>query len=32
MFEAHSDYIRALAVHPTQPFLLSSSGKDTSIK
>jgi coatomer subunit beta' len=25
MFEAHSDYIRALAVHPTQPFVLSSS-------
>ena len=25
MFEAHSDYIRSMAVHPTQPFLLTSS-------
>ncbi|KAI9364899.1 coatomer protein complex, subunit beta 2 [Zopfochytrium polystomum] len=24
-FEAHSDYIRHVAVHPTQPFILSSS-------
>ncbi len=24
-FEAHSDYIRCIAVHPTQPYLLSSS-------
>ncbi len=24
-WEAHQDYIRAVAVHPTQPFLLSSS-------
>ena len=24
-FEAHTDYIRCLAVHPTQPFVLSSS-------
>lgn len=23
--EAHSDYIRSIAVHPTQPFVLSSS-------
>lgn len=26
-FEAHSDYVRCIAVHPTQPFLLTSSGK-----
>ena len=25
VFEAHSDYIRSVAVHPTQPFLLTSS-------
>ena len=25
-FEAHSDYVRCIAVHPTQPFLLTSSG------
>jgi coatomer subunit beta' len=24
-FEAHSDYIRAVVVHPTQPYVLSSS-------
>jgi WD40 repeat protein len=24
-FEAHSDYLRSIAVHPTQPFLLTSS-------
>lgn len=28
MFEAHSDYIRCIAVHPTQPYILTSSGKD----
>jgi coatomer subunit beta' len=27
MFEAHSDYIRCIAVHPTQSYILSSSGK-----
>jgi len=27
MFEAHSDYIRCIAVHPTQPYILTSSGK-----
>ncbi len=27
MFEAHSDYIRCVAVHPTQPYILSSSGR-----
>lgn len=26
-FEAHSDYVRSIAVHPTQPFILTSSGK-----
>lgn len=31
VFEAHSDYIRCLAVHPTQPFVLSTSD-DMSIK
>ena len=30
-FEAHSDYIRSIAVHPTQPFILSSSD-DLQIK
>ncbi|XP_023207619.1 coatomer subunit beta' [Xiphophorus maculatus] len=25
MFEAHCDYIRCVAVHPTQPFVLTSS-------
>ncbi len=29
MFEAHSDYVRCIVVHPTQPFLLSSSGENT---
>jgi coatomer subunit beta' len=24
-FEAHSDYIRCIAVHPTQPYILTSS-------
>ncbi len=27
MFEAHADYIRCIAVHPTQPYILTSSGK-----
>ena len=27
MFEAHTDYIRCIAVHPTQSYILSSSGK-----
>lgn len=26
-FEAHSDYVRCIAVHPTQPFILTCSGK-----
>ncbi len=30
-FSAHSDYIRSLAIHPTRPFLLSSSD-DLTIK
>ncbi|KAJ0063653.1 hypothetical protein NL108_004772, partial [Boleophthalmus pectinirostris] len=25
MFEAHADYIRCIAVHPSQPFILTSS-------
>ena len=25
-FEAHTDYIRSIVVHPTHPYLLSSSG------
>ena len=24
-FEAHTDYIRCIAVHPTHPYILSSS-------
>ena len=28
-YEAHSDYLRCIAVHPTQPFLLTSSGEYT---
>lgn len=31
MFEAHSDYIRCIAVHPTQPFILTSSGKTSLV-
>jgi coatomer subunit beta' len=26
-FEAHTDYLRSIAVHPTQPFILTCSGK-----
>ena len=26
-FDAHSDYVRSLAAHPTQPFILTSSGE-----
>ena len=26
-FEAHTDYIRAIVVHPTHPYVLTSSGK-----
>lgn len=29
MFEAHSDYIRCIAVHPTQPYILTSSGTES---
>ena len=25
-FEAHTDYIRSIAVHPTHPYILTSSG------
>ena len=30
-FEAHSDYIRGLAVHPTLPYVISASD-DMSVK
>ena len=30
-FEAHSDYVRCIAVHPSQPFILTSSD-DMTIK
>ena len=26
-FEAHSDYVRSIVVHPTQSFVLTSSGE-----
>ena len=26
-FEAHTDYIRSIIVHPTHPYILTSSGK-----
>lgn len=26
-FEAHSDYVRSIIVHPTQPYILTSSGE-----
>lgn len=26
-FEAHTDYIRAIIVHPTHPYILTSSGE-----
>ena len=30
-FEAHSDYVRCIAIHPSQPFILTSSD-DMTIK
>ena len=30
-YEAHSDYIRSIAVHPTQTFILTSSGMILSL-
>ena len=30
-FEAHTDYIRSIAVHPSQPYIISSSD-DMTIK
>lgn len=27
MFEAHTDYIRFITVHPTQPYILTCSGE-----
>jgi WD40 repeat protein len=29
-FEAHPDYIRAIAVHPTQPFVLTASVRSST--
>lgn len=29
-FEAHSDYVRCIIVHPTQPYILTCSGKLSS--
>ena len=26
-FEAHTDYIRSIIMHPTHPYILTSSGK-----
>lgn len=26
-FEAHSDYVRCIVVHPTQPYILTGSGE-----
>lgn len=26
-YEAHADYLRAIIVHPTQPYVLTSSGQ-----
>ena len=31
-FEAHSDYVRCIAVHPAQPFILTSSGKKHTLE
>jgi WD40 repeat protein len=31
-FEAHPDYIRAIAVHPTQPFVLTASVRTETIE
>ncbi len=28
-FEAHTDYIRSIIVHPTHPYVLTSSGEDS---
>lgn len=25
-FEAHSDYVRSIVVHPVQPYILTSGG------
>lgn len=29
-FEAHTDYIRSIIVHPTHPYILTSSGRSIS--
>lgn len=31
VFEAHSDYLRSIAAHPTQPYILTSSGMCTKL-
>jgi coatomer subunit beta' len=30
-FEAHTDYIRSIIVHPTHPYVLTSSGKSCTL-
>lgn len=30
-FEAHSDYVRCIAIHPTQPYILTCSGMFYSV-
>jgi len=30
-FEAHTDYIRSIIVHPTHPYILTSSGKNNLV-
>ena len=30
-FEAHTDYIRSIVVHPTHPYILTSSGNILSL-
>lgn len=31
-FEAHSDYVRCIVVHPTQPYVLTSSGRRNHVR
>ena len=30
-FEAHTDYLRSIIVHPTHPYILTSSGMSVSV-
>lgn len=30
-FEAHTDYLRSIIVHPTHPYILTSSGTSVSV-